>query len=147
MLHRLKAWIDEHLAEAMTLADMAAQTELSEYHFAHMFKQSTGYRRINMYYNNACNARMTWRSTQPNRLPALPCNVVLVLPAILVHVSNSTMAIALPNYGLGEPPRLIIPFLFGTLISRARFNSLQNARIFGNCPVVRVSNAFSGKLI
>lgn len=42
MLHRLKAWIDEHLAEAMTLADMAAQTELSEYHFAHMFKQSTG---------------------------------------------------------------------------------------------------------
>ncbi|CAG67133.1 MULTISPECIES: helix-turn-helix domain-containing protein [Acinetobacter] len=42
LLKRVKAWINEHLHTAITIADLAAQTQLSEYHFAHMFKQSTG---------------------------------------------------------------------------------------------------------
>lgn len=42
LLSRLKEWIEQHLHLAITLADLAEQTQLSEYHFAHMFKQSTG---------------------------------------------------------------------------------------------------------
>ncbi|WP_151982532.1 helix-turn-helix domain-containing protein [Acinetobacter guerrae] len=40
LLKHLKQWIEQHLDQAITLADLAAQTQLSEYHFAHMFKQS-----------------------------------------------------------------------------------------------------------
>lgn len=40
MLKRLLAWIDQHLHVSLTLSDLAQQTQLSEYHFAHMFKQS-----------------------------------------------------------------------------------------------------------
>ena len=35
------AYIDAHLAEALTLQDLAQVAHLSAYHFAHMFKQST----------------------------------------------------------------------------------------------------------
>ncbi|TCM69242.1 AraC family transcriptional regulator [Acinetobacter calcoaceticus] len=41
-LKRVLAWIDAHLNQAITLADLAQQAALSEYHFAHMFKQSMG---------------------------------------------------------------------------------------------------------
>lgn len=41
-LKRIQEWIDQHLDLPLTIADLAQQVELSEYHFAHMFKQSTG---------------------------------------------------------------------------------------------------------
>src|SRR5690606_8909263 len=37
---QLLEWIDQHLHLSLTLSDLAQQTALSEYHFAHMFKQS-----------------------------------------------------------------------------------------------------------
>ncbi len=40
MLKQLLAWIDQHLHLSLTLSDLAQQTQLSEYHFSHMFKQS-----------------------------------------------------------------------------------------------------------
>lgn len=39
-LKRLKDWIEQSLHLPLTIADLAKQVELSEYHFAHMFKQS-----------------------------------------------------------------------------------------------------------
>lgn len=41
-LLRLQDWIDQNIHLPLTIADLAIQVELSEYHFAHMFKQSTG---------------------------------------------------------------------------------------------------------
>lgn len=41
-LKRIQEWIDQHLHLPLTIADLAQQVDLSEYHFAHMFKQSTG---------------------------------------------------------------------------------------------------------
>lgn len=41
--HKLKyiqEWIEDHLDQALTLSDLANIVNLSEYHFAHMFKQS-----------------------------------------------------------------------------------------------------------
>ncbi|ENU47686.1 MULTISPECIES: helix-turn-helix domain-containing protein [Acinetobacter] len=41
--HKLKyiqEWIEDHLDQALTLSDLANVVNLSEYHFAHMFKQS-----------------------------------------------------------------------------------------------------------
>ena len=41
--HKLKyiqEWIEDHLDQALTLSDLANVVSLSEYHFAHMFKQS-----------------------------------------------------------------------------------------------------------
>lgn len=40
LLRNLLAWIEEHLEQPLTLADLAAQASLSEYHFARMFRQS-----------------------------------------------------------------------------------------------------------
>ena len=40
-LRMVLAYIDAHLAEALTLQDLAQVAHLSAYHFAHMFKQST----------------------------------------------------------------------------------------------------------
>jgi len=40
ILKQLLQWIDQHLHLSLTLSDLAEQTQLSEYHFAHMFKQS-----------------------------------------------------------------------------------------------------------
>jgi AraC family transcriptional regulator len=39
---RVLDWIDAHLAESFTLADIAAQAALSEFHFARMFRVSMG---------------------------------------------------------------------------------------------------------
>ena len=41
-LRQIQDWIEHHLHLPLTIADLAKQVELSEYHFAHMFKQSTG---------------------------------------------------------------------------------------------------------
>lgn len=41
-LIRLQEWIENNLHLPLTIADLAMQVQLSEYHFAHMFKQSTG---------------------------------------------------------------------------------------------------------
>lgn len=40
VLKQLLEWIDQHLHLGLTLSDLARQAQLSEYHFAHMFKQS-----------------------------------------------------------------------------------------------------------
>jgi AraC family transcriptional regulator len=40
VLKQLLEWIDQHLHLSLTLSDLAQQSQLSEYHFAHMFKQS-----------------------------------------------------------------------------------------------------------
>ena len=40
ILKQLLQWIDQHLHLSLTLSNLAEQTQLSEYHFAHMFKQS-----------------------------------------------------------------------------------------------------------
>jgi len=40
VLKKLLEWIDQHLHLSLTLSDLAQQAQLSEYHFAHMFKQS-----------------------------------------------------------------------------------------------------------
>lgn len=42
ILKRVLEWIDQHLQTAITIASLAQQADLSEYHFAHMFKQSMG---------------------------------------------------------------------------------------------------------
>ncbi|WP_035373018.1 helix-turn-helix domain-containing protein [Acinetobacter gerneri] len=42
LLKRVQEWIEDHLHLGLIIADLAQQTGLSEYHFAHMFKQSTG---------------------------------------------------------------------------------------------------------
>lgn len=41
ILRRTQDYIEYHLAEALTLEELARQAELSEFHFARMFKQST----------------------------------------------------------------------------------------------------------
>ncbi|WP_226580945.1 helix-turn-helix domain-containing protein [Acuticoccus sediminis] len=43
-LKRVKAYLDEHLAEAVTLADMAAAAGLSRMYFAAQFRLATGHR-------------------------------------------------------------------------------------------------------
>ena len=40
VLRNLLAWIEEHLDRPLTLADLAQEAALSEYHFARMFRQS-----------------------------------------------------------------------------------------------------------
>lgn len=40
VLKQVLQWIDQHLHLSLTLTDLAEQAQLSEYHFAHMFKQS-----------------------------------------------------------------------------------------------------------
>jgi AraC family transcriptional regulator len=40
VLRNLLAWIEEHLDQPLTLADLAQEAALSEYHFARMFRQS-----------------------------------------------------------------------------------------------------------
>lgn len=42
-LKRVVEFIEHHLSQPLTLADMANVTGLSDYHFARMFKQTTGY--------------------------------------------------------------------------------------------------------
>lgn len=42
VLKRLKDYIEEHLAEPLTLEELASQVSLSKYHFVRTFKQSTG---------------------------------------------------------------------------------------------------------
>ena len=42
MLRNVLAFIEENLGQPLTLAELAAQATLSEYHFARMFRQSTG---------------------------------------------------------------------------------------------------------
>lgn len=39
-LKQILAWIDAHLDQALTISDLASQCQLSDYHFAHMFKHS-----------------------------------------------------------------------------------------------------------
>ena len=39
-LRSLLAWIEAHLHLPLTISDLAAQTHLSDYHFAHMFRHS-----------------------------------------------------------------------------------------------------------
>ncbi|ODC03569.1 AraC family transcriptional regulator [Terasakiispira papahanaumokuakeensis] len=41
-LNRIKAYIDAHLEQPLHLSTLAAQAQLSEFHFARMFKHSTG---------------------------------------------------------------------------------------------------------
>jgi len=41
-LKRVSTYIEEHLAEDLALAELAAVTSLSPYHFARLFKASTG---------------------------------------------------------------------------------------------------------
>ena len=40
VLRNLLAWIEENLDQPLTLADLAQEAALSEYHFARMFRQS-----------------------------------------------------------------------------------------------------------
>jgi len=42
VLNRVKEYIHGHLADPLSLAELAQIAELSEYHFARMFKQSMG---------------------------------------------------------------------------------------------------------
>ena len=42
VLRNVLAFIEEHLAQPLTLMELADQAALSEYHFARMFRQSTG---------------------------------------------------------------------------------------------------------
>ena len=42
-LRRVSAYIDEHLAEDLSLSEIAAVASLSPYHFARLFKSSTGF--------------------------------------------------------------------------------------------------------
>lgn len=42
VLKRVEAFIAEHHGSALTLADLAAEAALSDYHFARMFRHSTG---------------------------------------------------------------------------------------------------------
>ncbi len=41
-LKRVLEWIEQHLHLPLSIAELAQQVDLSEYHFAHMFRQSTG---------------------------------------------------------------------------------------------------------
>ena len=42
VLRNVLAFIEENLAQPLTLAELAGQAALSEYHFARMFRQSMG---------------------------------------------------------------------------------------------------------
>lgn len=42
VLRRLKNFIDAHLDQPLTLAQLAAEAALNEFHFARMFRHSTG---------------------------------------------------------------------------------------------------------
>jgi AraC family transcriptional regulator len=42
VLKRVQEFINQHLDQPLVLADLASQAELSEFHFARMFKHSTG---------------------------------------------------------------------------------------------------------
>ncbi|MFB5746073.1 helix-turn-helix domain-containing protein [Cedecea sp. P7760] len=42
VLRNVQAYIEQNLSEALTLSELARLADLSEYHFARMFKQSTG---------------------------------------------------------------------------------------------------------
>ncbi|WP_417068173.1 helix-turn-helix domain-containing protein [Niveibacterium terrae] len=42
VLRRIREHIEQHLADALTLEDLAGEAGLSVYHFARMFKQTTG---------------------------------------------------------------------------------------------------------
>jgi Transcriptional regulator containing an amidase domain and an AraC-type DNA-binding HTH domain len=42
VLRNVLAYVDANLSQPLTLADLAAEAALSEYHFARMFRQSTG---------------------------------------------------------------------------------------------------------
>jgi AraC family transcriptional regulator len=41
-LKRVRAFVDEHLAEAMHVDQLAGEVHMSPFHFARMFKQTTG---------------------------------------------------------------------------------------------------------
>jgi AraC family transcriptional regulator len=41
-LKRVQAFVDEHLAEAMHVDQLAGEVHMSPFHFARMFKQTTG---------------------------------------------------------------------------------------------------------
>lgn len=41
VLRNIQAYVEEHLSEPLTLAELAREAGLSEFHFARMFKQST----------------------------------------------------------------------------------------------------------
>lgn len=41
VLRNIQAYVEEHLSEPLTLAELAREASLSEFHFARMFKQST----------------------------------------------------------------------------------------------------------
>lgn len=43
VLRRVYDYIEQHLSEPLTLSDLAAQAALSEYHFARMFRHSSGH--------------------------------------------------------------------------------------------------------
>jgi AraC family transcriptional regulator len=42
VLRRVRDYIEDHLHQAVTLGDLAAEADLSPFHFAHAFKRSTG---------------------------------------------------------------------------------------------------------
>ncbi len=42
MLRRVDAWIEAHLGQTITLAMLAREADLSEFHFARMFSRSLG---------------------------------------------------------------------------------------------------------
>jgi AraC family transcriptional regulator len=42
-LKRVQSYIEDHLAEELSLAELAAQVHLSPYHFARRFKEATGF--------------------------------------------------------------------------------------------------------
>ena len=67
VLRNVLAFIEENLGQPLTLADLAAQAALSEYHFARMFRQSTGWRRISTLCNGAWKKRKTWCSIPRRR--------------------------------------------------------------------------------
>ena len=41
-LHRIKTYIEDHLSESLSIADLAAIVPMSEFHFARSFKAATG---------------------------------------------------------------------------------------------------------
>lgn len=67
VLRNVLAFIEEHLAQPLTLADLAQQAALSEYHFARMFSQS-----MNMAPHQYVMQRRMERAQQLVRHSALP---------------------------------------------------------------------------
>src|SRR5260370_9449434 len=70
-LRRVSTYIEEHLAEDLSLSEMAAVAFLSPYHFARLFKASTGFAPHQYVIGRRIERAKLFLSTTNSSLPAI----------------------------------------------------------------------------